>query len=209
VTCADISAVIVTKGDVDLSPILESLRSDGFEDIVVWDNSKRPFDVKVFGRYAAVAEAKHEFIYVQDDDCIVHAFPKDDHDARIIGSDFDDLYKDRIICNVPSADHRKFYEALGMSLVGWGAVFHRSLVDFHRYSAVCDCDDLFLRECDRVFTALNPFYNVDFPITHLEHAKGADRMGRETRHGDDLAEIQRRIALVKAAGHAELSGATR
>lgn len=42
----DVVACIVTRGDVDLTPILDSLI---FEDVVVWDNSIRP-DWKCAGR---------------------------------------------------------------------------------------------------------------------------------------------------------------
>ncbi len=211
----DISAVIVTKGDVDLSPILESLP---FDDIVVWDNSKEAQDAKVYGRYLGIERAKHDFVYVQDDDCIIRA------SYACVLSRWPELCRlgvtghrhvderQEILCNVPSPDHRKFYDGLGMSLVGWGAIFHRSLVGcFEDYFAQWPKDELFLRECDRVFTSLNPFYNVQLPITHLAHAHGKDRMGMEKRHGNDLAEIRRRIAQVdlNLASRAEFGEATR
>jgi hypothetical protein len=63
----DVSAVLVTRGETDLSTILESLP---FKDVVIWDNSKRE-DFQVYGRFAAIAEAKNDIIYVQDDDCVV------------------------------------------------------------------------------------------------------------------------------------------
>lgn len=72
ISAADVSAVLVTRGDVDLSPILASLP---FADVVVWDNSKRQ-DLGVFGRYAAIAEAKHDVIYTQDDDVLVSCIPE-------------------------------------------------------------------------------------------------------------------------------------
>src|SRR5262245_25366483 len=49
----DVSAVIVTRGNVDLQPILDTLP---YDDIVVWDNSKRPTDLKILGRYEALEE---------------------------------------------------------------------------------------------------------------------------------------------------------
>jgi hypothetical protein len=193
VNCSEISAVIVTKGDVDLSPILESLP---FEDVVVWDNSKELVDRKVYGRYLAIPRCKHDFIYVQDDDCIV---PAEDLIFKAFGTVRAlALLAGMILCNIPSQHHRDFYGPLGLSLVGWGAVFHRKLADFSRYFAAFPCDELFERECDRVFTALNPSYVLDVGVTNLEHAKGADRMGRESRHGDDLAKIRARIDRLRA-----------
>jgi len=75
---SDVSAVIVTKGNVDLAPILESLI---FTDVVVYDNSVRP-DLMTYGRVIGAREAKHEVIYSQDDD-IIHA-PV--NQARILSS---------------------------------------------------------------------------------------------------------------------------
>lgn len=63
----DVSAVLVTRGDVDLDPILATLP---FDDVIVWDNSVRE-DIGAYGRYAAIEEAKHDVIYTQDDDVIV------------------------------------------------------------------------------------------------------------------------------------------
>jgi hypothetical protein len=61
-----VSAVIVTRGDVDLTPILDSLI---FDDVVVWDNSVED-DAMTYGRILATRRAKHEVIYSQDDDII-------------------------------------------------------------------------------------------------------------------------------------------
>jgi hypothetical protein len=174
-----VSAVIVTKGDVDLKPILDSLP---FNDIVIWDNSKRE-DLKVYGRYAAVKEAKHSIIYTQDDDCIVDA-------AAIVAA----CERGLIVCNMPTAKQIEYSAiAPGIALVGWGSCFHRDAIQvLDHYINRYDRDELLLRECDRVFTGLNTKKLIDIPVKHLPHAF-ADRMGNEARHLTDLAEIQRRI----------------
>jgi hypothetical protein len=88
-----VSAIIVTRGDQNLMPILDSL-PDEWEQII-WDNgAKRVYsgrsgrdvapkvgifpgidytvhDLSVYGRYAAVEYALNDLIYVQDDDVIV------------------------------------------------------------------------------------------------------------------------------------------
>ena len=56
-TVADISAVIVTRGDVDLRDILDALP---YQDVVIWDNSQRPEDQKCYGRYLAMTEAAND-----------------------------------------------------------------------------------------------------------------------------------------------------
>lgn len=177
---ARVSAVLVTRGDVDLTPILNSLPVD---DIVIWDNSKRE-DLKVFGRYAAVKEARHSVIYSQDDDCLVDS-------SEVIA-----VYEPgRVVSNMPAAKRSEYAGiAPGIALIGWGSCFDAdSMRVFERYIARYGRDELLLRECDRVFTALNATKLIDLPITHLPHAF-AGRMGNETRHLSDLAEIQRRIA---------------
>ena len=82
----NVSAIIVTRGNVDLDPILDSLPNDW--ECVIWNNgagycrvigtSPGPLgsqhdvgDLAVYGRYAAIEYASHDVIYVQDDDCIV------------------------------------------------------------------------------------------------------------------------------------------
>ena len=90
----NVSAVIVTRGDVDLSPVVQSLPEEW--ETLVWDNghgnrdpglyrritksgllARRVLgleeypDLSVYGRYAAIEHASHDLIYVQDDDCIV------------------------------------------------------------------------------------------------------------------------------------------
>lgn len=84
----NVSAVIPTRGDVDMQPILDSLPAEW--EILIWDNgeqtcwvyesgkSREGFsdavpgsDLAVYGRYAAIQYATHDLIYVQDDDVIV------------------------------------------------------------------------------------------------------------------------------------------
>lgn len=63
-TAADVSAVIVTRGDVDLTPVIDSIP---YAEIVIWDNSRRE-DLKTFGRYAAIEETTRPVIFFVDDD---------------------------------------------------------------------------------------------------------------------------------------------
>jgi len=64
-----VSAVLVTRGDQDLSEIYESIADAGITDVITWDNSKRT-DVSCWGRYLGIGEARNEFIYHQDDDLV-------------------------------------------------------------------------------------------------------------------------------------------
>jgi hypothetical protein len=66
---ADVTAVIVTRGDVDLAPVLDSLV---FDNVIVFDNSQEELDQMTYGRMLGALRAKTEVIYSQDDD-IVHS----------------------------------------------------------------------------------------------------------------------------------------
>lgn len=177
----NISAVIVTKGDVDLSPVLASLP---FDDIVVWDNSKEQ-DYKVYGRYVAMKRAKYSIIYSQDDDAITQP-------ERICKHYMPGV----ITANLPIPRRVEYPD--GITLLGWGSVFDKSLTGvFAKYLRRWPMDELFLRECDRVFTGLNRTWNITLPFEHLPQAFTDDRMGQEKRHLSDLQEIRNRLASIR------------
>jgi len=177
---SDVTAVVVTRGGCNLAPVVESLRAFLPEaEIAIWDNSKR-LDLKVYGRYAAVLESSRPIIYTQDDDCVV--------DASIILHAYE---PGRVVCNMP--DRRRADYPDGIALVGWGACFDAELV--HRmdsYVAQYGMDELFYREADRVFTAVNEVKRIETPFVNLPWAYEG-RMGNEARHAADIAEIRRRL----------------
>jgi hypothetical protein len=66
----EVTAVIVTRGNVPLDAVLDSLLP--YKDVVVWDNSVAPMDFGAFGRcIGAVTQVRTEWVYFQDDDLIV------------------------------------------------------------------------------------------------------------------------------------------
>jgi hypothetical protein len=184
---SEVTAVLVTRGTSDISDVLESL--EDFGQVVVWDNSKRPDDRKVYGRYFAMAEARFPVIYTQDDDCIVDA-------AALVAQ-----YEAGVIVANSDPKHREVNAPLyrnGISLIGWGAIFDRELAGvFSRYLAQFAFDDLLLRECDRVFTGLNRLKHVEVPFRNLDRASAPDRMWRESRHIEDLGKICERVVAVQ------------
>jgi hypothetical protein len=64
---AQITACLVTRGDVDMRPILDTLP---YGEVLIYDNSKEHVDLKVYGRYEVVKRASNDVIYWQDDDVI-------------------------------------------------------------------------------------------------------------------------------------------
>lgn len=64
----EVSAVLITRGDQP--EMIERIKATlPYDEIIVWDNSKR-LNFKIASRYYAAMEAKHDVIYSQDDDCI-------------------------------------------------------------------------------------------------------------------------------------------
>jgi hypothetical protein len=150
-----ISAVLVTRGDVDITTILNSLP---FDDVVVWNNAERE-DLQCYGRFAGIAEAEHEWIYIQDDDLLV-PIPALVREWRAEILPFWKRYGD-VFANVrPDEEWR---------LTACGAIFHRSTLSvFDRYIEVYGRDADFFRVADVVHAYQLPFHRrwygyLDFP----------------------------------------------
>jgi hypothetical protein len=166
----NVSAVIVTRGDVDLSEILDSLPRAWEK--VVYDNSRRQ-DLAVYGRYAAIAECEHDRIFVQDDDCII--------DAAVAAA----YEPGRLVANMPVGRWPDYPDS---TLVGWGAIFDRDLPQqaFERLQrpsptllpaplGLLEHFPFFQRACDVVFSALTPRTIVDVGFRHLPWAEDPAR----------------------------------
>lgn len=203
----NVSAVIVTRGDVDLAPVLDSLPRDWEK--VVWDNSQRE-NLAVYGRYAALEEdCEHELIYVQDDDCIL------ENPAALVEAWAVSAWarRDFLVANMPQRFRDTgFYD--DHCLVGFGACFPRDLPAkaFSRFLSWQnprtlaniwgeapgldgpECMRLFARTADVVFTALTSQILLDLPYTDREFASAPNRMWRQPEH---IAERTRMLELVR------------
>lgn len=185
----NISAVVVTRGNVDLTEVLEPLQI--FSHVVVWDNSERQ-DLSVYGRYAALEEVRTHWVYVQDDDCVI------DDPERIVQVAEEGF----VVCNMPQEFRHEFY--LHHGLVGFGAVFERDapakafkrFADGHPRRLKTP---VFRRTCDVAFTALTPRKLVDIPVRLMPWATDADRMYRSETHVAERAETLRLALAVRNA----------
>lgn len=147
-----VSAIIVTRGDVDLQPIFESLPPEW--EIVTWDNGRHQVtvstprvgdsvcnvltegtsDLSVYGRYAAIEYASGMLIWVQDDDCIVsdpQAIVDEWWETRsdaiaTLGLPGSPSIHEHLVANMPERFRQHYPDSC---LVGFGAVFHRDLPD--------------------------------------------------------------------------------
>lgn len=204
----NVSAVIVTRGNVDLTPILQSL-PDAWE-IIVWDNGLGCVwkatgtdpgfqadvpDLSVYGRYAAIEYASHDLIYVQDDDVIVsdplavaQVWEMNEYGTQpgdLLGGMRVMSNPGSLVANMPPEFNHDGYT--DSCLVGFGACFHRDTPSrsFSRFGAMWPLvgeEDYFDRTCDVVFTALTPRVLVDVPIVHREFASDPDRMWKQPEH---------------------------
>lgn len=172
-----VSACLVTRGDCDLSPILDSLP---FDDVVIWDNSKRE-DLGIYGRYAAIEEAKHDVVYTQDDDVLVscHRQLMDAYEPGVL------------VANYP--------QPWDIPWVARGAVFDRRLpaAAFTRYLDRYARDHYFTHfACDGIFALLTPrVVVIDHGSEDLPHGFADGRVSTTPGWYDDKRpEIQRRCA---------------
>lgn len=189
VSVTRLTVSIVTKGYELHQRVWGSLGRTTFApislvDYAIWYNPRR-YDLRVFGRYAEIYPQEGQLVYTQDDDCAVEI-------QQIVSA-----YEPGIVvCNMPL--HRRAEYTDGTALVGWGAIFDRNLTSvFNLYLRHFPIDDLFLTECDRVFTGLNKVKMIDVPFVNLENAEGADRLHKRPDHWEKLREIRERIGFVK------------
>ncbi len=186
-TPADLSAVVVTRGNVSLEPILDSFTDAGIHDFVVWDNSRRPDDLGVFGRYAALPECGRDIVLVQDDDVILNVETIEELAAA--------YEPGRIVANMPERFRAHYTDSC---LVGFGAVFDRHLPEFAfaRFAHWWPKWELPTGRPDVIFTALTPSTWVDLPYAEREFARDADRNYRQRNHVPDRA---RTLAMARKA----------
>lgn len=143
---SEVSAVLVTRGNVDMTAILYSIAAAGITDVVIWDNAKRDRDLSCYGRYEAIKEARNPVIFHQDDDLTVPI-------AALL-AEYDPVAdRDAIVCN-----NRAEEEWL---LTAMGALFHRDLGDcFSRYIELYGFDADFCRVSDVIFAYQHPYRRV-------------------------------------------------
>ena len=149
-----------------MDEILQSLDDAGFQDIIVWDNSKRE-NLGIYGRFAAIEEAKHDVIATHDDDVIVT------HWAEIL-----DAYEPGVtVINYPQE------WAGDIPWISCGCVFDKGteqrVFDLYQTEWPLD-DDLMFYICDGVFAELAlPRKVLAFPYQEMPWANDSGRVSTE------------------------------
>lgn len=124
-------------------------------------------------RYEMALSARNDLIYFQDDD------------AEINSRELWKHYNGRITCAM-TPYHLNYYKGTGMTLVGWGAFFPKSMIDFTLWTKTYG--PLPPQEADRVFTFLNQPHNpIVMPIRKVERPVA---LWKRPEHGAVLRSVK-------------------
>lgn len=190
ITAADVTAIIPTRGDVDLTKILDRLP---YDEVIVTERT----DVGCFSRYLAITQAKHDTIYFQDDDLVFTEHDKllAAHNHHLLTHGEDPTHCSVFTSNMPSPWWEEQYARKDMALVGAGSLVPRDLpwAAFGHYLAVYPRDELFHNYCDMVHGVLTPYNRLNLGYRILPHAGAPGRIC--TTEGADV----RKDVVIKRA----------
>lgn len=156
-----VTAVVPTRGNVDMSLILTNLEEQGYGEIIIADNSKLPEDLGIYARFAAALEAKYDVIYTQDDDIVFQ------HHRELLA-----LYK-------PGVFVTAYPQNFNIPWISTGAVFDKALIKpaFDKYLAHYPFDHFMThRAADAIFCLLTPYEVHPMPYVELEWATADGRV---------------------------------
>jgi len=190
ITPDKISACLVTRGDRPdmLERIIATLP---YDEVIVWDNSERPQDLKVYGRFAAMAEAKHDVCYTQDDDCIFR-----DHDALMA-----EYEEDVPTYTYGHGDNDGGYGDLPLPPGGALVPKHVAFDAFARYIQEWPMDEGLLYEADFIIGVLYPrFRQVRLPFEIvMDVAQSPERLCNQPWQADLKREMTERARAIRDA----------
>lgn len=171
------TAVLITRLKEYPKEILDALPA--FDEVLI--KTECP---SVLYRYELATQAKNDLIFFQDDDCLV---------------DVEELYKhyNGQLTNFIKEGHYRFYNGSGITLIGWGCFFPKSMLDFSKYIEKYEIDDLLLSQADRVFTYLNqPHNTIIRPVVDLPTAADSTRMSTQWDHWTNLQQIRNHLSTI-------------
>lgn len=175
-TPADVTAVIVTKGNVDLAPVLASVAD--FQEIIVWNNAANSLgrDLKTYGRVMAARRSMTEWVWSQDDD-IVHT-PEAHREILAAARDFT-----LTGCMWPEWSQGARDQGIedgydDLVFPGSGSISQVDLWDdcIAEYLAEFEEDDFFHLWCDTIIGVIAPTQQLDIRFEALPCADDPDRM---------------------------------
>lgn len=188
---ADVTAVIVTRGDCDIAPILAELI---FDNVCIWNN-KVAIDYGAYGRYVAIRDHVHtDVVYVQDDDCVV---PELDQ-WRLL-----DAYEPGTLTALMPPERIDYRDTV---LVGWGSIFDRSMPEaaFQKWLDAgheTESREFRVVGADFVFPILSRCKRLDGYHRDLPHAHAPNRTwGSFTNYGVVKEAFLREGRLIRDRG---------
>jgi glycosyltransferase involved in cell wall biosynthesis len=167
VDASQVSAVLVTRGNVDMVPILDSLI---FDDVVVWNNSAEDEDAMTYGRVLGISRAKNRIIYSQDDD-IIHP---PENQRRLL-----EEYEPGVLTGCMWADWSAGAKKQGIPngyddlvFAGSGSIYDRDIpaVAVATYLTFYPRDEFFLLWADTLIGVLAPNRQID--MRFIERPEG-------------------------------------
>lgn len=163
-----VSAVVVTRGDVDLEPLLRTIP---YDDVVVWDNSTRPFDARIYGRYLAAFEAKEDMCFFVDDDVFFyeHERLEEAWEPGLLVSNMDDGWI--------RAGGYEDVRLLGAGSIASKYVLWEAIERYH--AAGWPLDEAFTYEVDFVVGVLAESKRVDLGYTIRPDVSQTGRLGTQ------------------------------
>lgn len=170
----EVSACFITKDPTYPKEILDYISQFPFGEILILTHSDSPFR-----KHELFAKAKYEWIFYQDDDAICPI------------QELYDRKEDGKITLAMKEGHYKAYSDTKMTMgIGWGCFFQKSLLgSLKRYTERYGEDEVYKRETERIFTALNyPQNRLVLPIRDLPSAYAEDRLWRQPNH-NEFAQI--------------------
>ena len=180
---SDVTAVIVTRGDVDLTPVIDSLI---FPTVSIWNNADRPTDQMTYGRVLAANLAPTEVIYSQDDD-LIHSR---ENQMRILEAYDEELMVGCMWPEWSDGARRQGIENGYDDLVfpGSGSISHRDtwLDAIDKYLDLYPEDDFFRLWSDTLIGVIAPTRQLDLRFDELPWGNNTNRMA----HMDDAVALK-------------------
>lgn len=179
-----VTACLITRGDVDMEPILDTLP---YDEVLIWNGQERDEQPGTFGRYELMREATHDVIYTQDDDCIFR-----EHDT------LRRLWSEGIVAVYGHGENPDGLE--DVALVHGGALIDRDacLRSFDRYLEHWPKDDGFYREADMISGTITPSrqYHLGYTI-RMKIAQHPSRMCNQPWQRDLKHKITNQARMVR------------
>jgi hypothetical protein len=178
-----VSAVLITTGkrNKELGQVIADIsKYEYIDEILV--SFDRAF-TGTYHRYLMAARAKNDWIYFQDDDCIVKNL-EEIYDKRDQG---------RITLGMKEA-RWNIYRDSKVQLIGWGAFFHKDLIKvLDKYIEKYGTDQYLMREADRIFTYLNNTKMVKVEVDDFDCATNSYALCVDPEHDKWKTETVERL----------------